>query len=206
VTQKRKFDALSFRKARLAAPILLAGLLAMTACSDRTSPLTPSSGEVVPVGRAEELKGRWTGTDLFAQGLPASAYLIPAFTAGRFNSRIFSHEFDLTASVTGPNTRLFAVSATGAAADTADPALQARNSFEIWGSFQVGEDGALTVSIHSEQAVGAAAPSYTGSAGLLADTLLLTFTLSAPPGKAVGFLPDTTAFIARLVRRPEAAF
>jgi len=177
----------------------LSFLISGAGCSEKTHPFV-SPEEITPVVSPNQLEGRWTSVDIFAAGLPVNAYLIPAFSKNSYDSRLLYYSTDLVISVTGNKTGLFSVMAGGTAVDTANPSLTAEGTFRPWGSFNVSGDGGLTVILRSESNKALA---YEGTAGFIGDTLILSFTLAAPPHKAVGFLPDTLDFLARLVKRGE---
>ena len=70
------------------------------------------------------------------------------------------------------------------------------------GSFSLQDEGLLTVTLPAENPTSQTKYQYfSGNAYLSGDTLILSFNLTAPPEKKVGFLPDTTSFIARLIKR-----
>lgn len=176
--------------------------LAAAACDEDSSPLGPGGPGTEPVEWAAQLEGRWGSLNVAAAGLPVAQYLIPAFTQGVFNARLASFDTDLVVSVTGEKTGLFSLAATATAADTSNPLNTASGAHDVLGGFTVGENGQLAVTLRAENStVLDPAQSYTGGARIAGDTLLLDFTLAAPPDKSVPFLPDTTTFIARLIKR-----
>lgn len=180
---------------------LITILFAAAGCGEDSNPLIPDSGNAVPVEFAAQLEGRWSSINVIAEGLPVSQYLIPAFTQGIFNARLASFDTDLVVGVTGEKTGLFSLVSTGTAADTANPLSTASGGHDVLGGFTIGDNGQLDVTLRAENSsVLDPAQSYTGGARILGDTLLLDFTLTAPPDKPVPFLPDTTTFIARLVK------
>ncbi|MEA2062599.1 MAG: hypothetical protein U9P14_02770 [Gemmatimonadota bacterium] len=179
---------------------LLAVLLITAGCSETT--LEPPASHITPVETVDQLAGLWTDPNVYANVLPATSYAIPAFSPGAFNARMLSYNTDLVISVTGNVTGLFSTISSGTAADTLDPFRTAYGSHRIAGSFSLGSQGAITV------VVGPTNPEsdkplkyYDGQVFLAGDTLILNFTLFVPPEKSSGFLPDTTAFIARLVKQ-----
>ncbi|MEA1996887.1 MAG: hypothetical protein U9N45_04585, partial [Gemmatimonadota bacterium] len=166
------------------------------------SPLAPAVSAALPVESSRQLEGRWGDVNMFAQGLPVTAYLIPAFAKGSFDSRLHSYESDLVVSVTGEKTGLFSVEASGVAADTVDITRIAQGLHRFWGSFAVGDDGALDITLRTGAGdIVPSGPAYSGSAVIAGDTLIISFTLSSPPHKRVDFLPSTTSFLARMVKR-----
>jgi len=176
-------------------------IFSAAACDDDGNPLAPGGPAAEPVEWAAQLEGRWGSINLVAAGLPVTQYLIPALTPGVFDARLASFSSDLVVSVTGEKTGLFSLVATGIAADTANPLNTASGEHEVLGGFSLGENGQLVVTLRAENSAALdPAQSYTGGARIVGDTLLLDFTLASPPGKNVPFLPDTTAFIARLIK------
>ena len=189
---------------RLSALLCLTLLIfSAPACEDDNSPLAPGGPGAQPVEWAAQIEGRWGSINLAAAGLPVTQYLIPAFAPGVFDSRLSSFDTDLIVSVTGEKTGLFSLAATAAAADTADPLNTTPiGGHDVLGGFSIGENGELVVTLRAENSIALdPAKNYTGGARIAGDTLLLDFTLASPPDKNVPFLPDTTAFIARLVKR-----
>lgn len=192
--------------ARRVAGNLLASLLLIfflwAGCSDKETLLGPVSTEVLPVESSGQLEGRWGSLSVYANGLPVTRYLIPAFSPNSYNARMTSFYTDLAVSVTGEHTGLFSTLASGVAADTANPILTEPGQHNITGSFRLDEEGRLTVILPSENPDGDRSfQSYNGTAFLAGDTLILAFSLAVPPEKKLVFLPDTTSFIARLIRR-----
>ena len=170
-------------------------------CSDKAGPAGPAPGETVPVKFAAELEGRWRTDNLFALGLPVSELLVPGLTPGRYDARLDSYDNDLVVSVTGEQTGIFSLISTGVAADTADPLQTVGGAHEVTGSFRL-NDGQLEVILLLKNSAPVNPPqAFSGGARLLADTLLLDFTLEVTPHKAVLFLPAEASFLARLVKR-----
>jgi len=188
-------------------PCLMLALFLCCGCSDNESPLAPVSPDVLPVESSEQIVGRWQGLNVFANGLPVTRYLIPAFGLSKGNNaRISSFDTDLLVSVTGERSGLFSTIASGIAADTANPLLTIEDEHNIAGSFRLADEGRLTVVLPAENpAPDNKLQSFEGTALLAGDTLILSFTLSTPPEKKTrsNFLPDTTSIIARLLRLPE---
>ncbi len=177
-------------------------LFAVVACDDDSNTLAPGGPGVEPVEWAAQLEGRWSSINVAAAGFPVTQYLIPAFTPGSFNARLASFDTDLVVGVTGEKSGLFSLIATGTAADTANPLNTASGGHDVLGGFTIDENGQLVVTLRAENStILDPAQSYTGGARIVGDTLLLDFTLAAPPDKPVPFLPDTTTFIARLIKR-----
>ena len=195
--------------ARWVAGILLAGLLLIlflwAGCSDKEILLGPVSPEVLTVESSGQLEGRWGSLSVYANGLPVTRYLIPAFglSIGN-NARLSSYNTDLSVSVTGERTGLFSTLASGVASDTANPLHTIQDVHNISGSYRLAAEGLLTVVLPAENPdEDTRYQSFSGTAFLAGDTLILSFTLASPPEKKTrsGFLPDTTSFIARLIRR-----
>lgn len=178
-------------------PILLIGLLS-AACDDNGAPLAPVTGGAVPVTAAAQIEGRWGGLHVLANGLPAGSYTLPALVAAGFAARISSWNSDLVLTRTGETGGLFSVLTRGTASDTVASGLSAHGEFGFWGDFVLRGEGEIAVTPRAGDSRDRA---FHGTAALLADTLVVGFTLAAPPEKALAFLPDTVVFIARLVRR-----
>ncbi len=182
--------------------VLLLILLLCTGCSDKNTPLAPGSAETLPVESSGQLEGRWENLKVFANGLPVTRYLIPAFSIDSYNARMTSYNTDLVVSVTGERTGLFSTIASGVAADTSNPLNTVQGQHDFLGSFRLDDQGMITVILPAQNPESADGfQSFNGTAFLAGDTLILTFTLAVPPEIKVGFLPDTTSFIARLVQR-----
>ena len=193
-----------YRVKRSVAPCLAFLLLYLSAagCSKDNNPLSPGGSQPLPVEFASQLEGRWGSVNIFAGGLPVTYLLVPAFAAGRNEARLSAFDTDLVVSVTGEKSGLFSLESSATAADTANPDHTASGTHQAWGGYSVSTDGSLDITLRGDNS-GALNPaqSYSGTASLTGDTLILSFTLSVPPSKAVPFLPDTTDFIARLVKR-----
>ncbi|HUU30290.1 MAG TPA: hypothetical protein VM123_20995 [archaeon] len=202
--QKHSFPWLISKRSSLwglGAAFCLAFLLIVAGGCNNETPLGPNLSQTLPVENSSQLEGRWSSVSFFVQGLPVSAYLIPAFEKDKYNARLTSYDTDLLIGVTGEKTGIFSLEASGAAVDTAESDNTTDGSHHSLGSFIIGEEGLLTVILPSADGQGTGkTQTYGCSAGLLGDTLILSFTLTAPPHKPVGFLPDTTSFIARLVK------
>jgi len=194
-----KGDILSVKaiKSILAVGLFLLSALIL-ACSDDKSPLGPSAGEAIPVTGAAQLAGNWGDLQAFAGGLPLNAWTIPAFAPGVYDSRLTAWTASLTVTRTGENSAVFAAAAAGVSQDTSGSGLAKQGQFDYWGEIVLDGEGWITVTPRSGRSKDH--PFY-GQASLLADTLVLNFTFSSPPEKAVGFLPASTGFIARLVRQ-----
>ncbi len=182
--------------------LLALALPFLAGCGDDSSPLGPA-GLAEPVESAGRIAGDWEAAGVFLQGLPLEGLLVPAFAAGRYEAALESFEAGLTATVTGERSGLFAATAFGSAADTADPGRVASGAFAPWGSFTLEGEGLLAVTVRDEGdgAATASPASYRGTASLVGDTLLLEFTLAEPPYHRVGFLPAAASILVRLVRR-----
>lgn len=188
----------ALRAAAMAAVLCLASL---AACDDN-GPTAPDTGSFLPVTDAARLDGLWALENLFADGLPVTGLLVYSDDPTVADSRLSSFSGDLAASASDGSTGVFSVEATGTAADTASPGDVASGGQEVLGGFTLSGDGDLTVRLSAENGSALDPPRfYTGSARMLADTLLLEFRFRTPPHKAVFFLPDSMNFLARLVRR-----
>ena len=175
-------------------------LCLVTGCSEDDNPAAPDLSGVVPVESSSQLAGRWESLSVFANGLSVTRYLIPAFSKTVYNARLSSYSSDLVISVTGEYTGLFSTAASGTAVDTST-SLSTQGTLSIAGSFSIAEQGLLNVTLSRENPSSDGMFQYfDGTASLAGDTLILNFTLAAPPEKQVGFLPDTTSFIARMIR------
>ena len=164
--------------------------------------MAPGGSQPLPVEFASQLEGRWGSVNVFAEGLPVTFLLVPAFTAGRNEARLSAFDTDLIVSVTGEKSGLFSLESSSTSADTANPDRTVSGTHQAWGGYSVSADGRLDITLRVENSNALnSAKNYSGTASLAGDTLILNFILSVPPSKAVPFLPDTTAFIARLVKR-----
>ncbi|MBN2289686.1 MAG: hypothetical protein JXQ83_10175 [Candidatus Glassbacteria bacterium] len=191
------------RKFRCCIPAagLLTALLLTVACSDDKSPLAPVSPSALPVESPDQLAGMWESLAVFADGLSASRYLIPAFSPVVYNARLTSYQTYLHVGTTGERTGLFSATASGVAADTANPAHTTYGIHGVSGSFRLEPEGRLAVVLTREHpSDDQKYQSFEGTAFLAGDTLILSFTLASPPEKKVGFLPDNASLIARLIR------
>ncbi|MFC1614736.1 hypothetical protein ACFL5K_05510 [Gemmatimonadota bacterium] len=169
-------------------------------CSDNDNPIAPDLSGVLPVESSSQLAGRWESLSVYANGLSVTRYLIPAFSPAVYNARLSSYSNDLIISVTGEYTGLFSTIASGVAVDTSTT-LTAQGDLSISGSFGLADQGLLTVTLSRDNpSDNGMFQSFDGTASLAGDTLILNFTLAVPPEKQTGFLPDTTSFIARLIR------
>lgn len=194
-----KGDILSVNamKTILAAGLFLLAALALS-CSDDKSPLGPSAGDAIPVTEAAQLAGSWGELQAFAGGLPLNAWTIPAFAPRVYNARLTAWTANLTVTRTGENSAVFAAAAAGVSQDTSGSGLAKQGQFEYWGEIVLDGEGWITVTPRTGRSKDRM---FYGQASLLADTLVLNFTLSSPPDKAVGFLPASTSFIARLIKQ-----
>jgi len=177
---------------------LLVAALAL-GCSDDKNPAAPVAGEAVPVTAAAQLDGHWSSIQAWVDGLPLTAYTIPAFGVGRHDAALAAWNNGLTVTRTGEASAVFSVLAEGTSLDTAGSGLMKSGEFEYWGDLVLDGEGGLNATLRSGRSRD---HQFYGQASFLADTLVLNFTLSSPPEKAVGFLPNAqTSFIARLVKQ-----
>ncbi len=185
----------------ISASLVLAAAALLLACSDST-PVAPATDLYLPVQEAAQLGGRWRTENVLAGGLPLSSLLVPGATAGQADSRLSSYLGDLAVSVSGESTGLFSADARGTAVDTADALTASSGTHLAAGSFTLWGEGQVEVRLSAEN--GSAldkAQNYLGQASILGDTLLLEFSLTVPPHKAVPFLPSSLSVLARMVRR-----
>jgi hypothetical protein len=185
----------------LSASIVVATAVLLLACSD-SNPVVPDTGLYSPVQESDQLDGHWQTENILAAGLPLSNLLVPGSIAGQADSRLSSYLGDLSVIVSGEHTGLFSADAHGTAADTADALSTASGSHLAAGSFTLWGEGQIEVRLSAENGHALdRAQNYLGQASILADTLLLEFSLQVPPHKAVPFLPSSLTVLARMVRR-----
>ncbi|MCE5269946.1 hypothetical protein LLH00_01525 [bacterium] len=186
---------------RLKTTLIISLLIAALAlgCSDDKNPAAPVAGEAVPVTAAAQIEGRWNSVQAWVDGLPLNTYTVPAFGVGRYDAVIAAWSSGLTVTRTGEASALFSLQTEGTSVDTAGSGLMKSGGFDYWGDLVLDGDGGVSATLRTGRSKDRP---FVGQASLLADTLVLNFTLSSPPEKAVGFLPNAqTSFIARLVRQ-----